>query len=111
MRSLGSSTLKALRDLAAGAHWELAGARGEYAAGTGAAMRIAPLAFLLEPGSAADRVIVRHAPASVRRAKSSVRKETTGGDVRGARATHEGAAHANAMVEEQRGDRAPGLHP
>lgn len=42
---IGSSTLKALRDLAAGQHWALAGARGEYAAGNGAAMRIAPLAF------------------------------------------------------------------
>ena len=30
---LGSSTLKALRDLARGAHWALAGARGEFAAG------------------------------------------------------------------------------
>lgn len=42
---IGSSTLKALRDLAAGQHWALAGARGEFAAGNGAAMRIAPLAF------------------------------------------------------------------
>jgi len=42
---VGSSTLKALRDLAAGQHWALAGARGEFAAGNGAAMRIAPLAF------------------------------------------------------------------
>lgn len=56
---LGSSTLKALRDLSAGAHWALAGARGEYAAGAGAAMRIAPLAFLLDPGSGDDRVLVR----------------------------------------------------
>jgi ADP-ribosyl-[dinitrogen reductase] hydrolase len=56
---LGSSTLKALTDLAAGAHWALAGARGEYAAGAGAAMRIAPLAFLLDPGSGDDRVLVR----------------------------------------------------
>jgi ADP-ribosyl-[dinitrogen reductase] hydrolase len=59
LRGLGSSTLKALRDLAAGAHWALAGARGEYAAGAGAAMRIAPLAFVLDPGSADDRVAVR----------------------------------------------------
>src|SRR5262245_24138963 len=56
---LGSSTLKALRDLSAGAHWALAGARGEYAAGAGAAMRIAPLAFLLDPASADDRVLIR----------------------------------------------------
>lgn len=43
LTGLGSSTLKALRDLAAGGHWALAGARGEKAAGNGAAMRIAPL--------------------------------------------------------------------
>lgn len=49
LRGMGSSTLKAMRDLAAGTHWALAGARGEYAAGNGAAMRIAPLAFLLNP--------------------------------------------------------------
>lgn len=42
---IGSSTLKAMRDLAAGQHWALAGAQGEYAAGNGAAMRVAPLAF------------------------------------------------------------------
>ncbi|MDH3349568.1 MAG: ADP-ribosylglycohydrolase family protein, partial [Desulfobulbaceae bacterium] len=40
---MGSSTLKALRDLSIGGHWALAGARGERAAGNGAAMRIAPL--------------------------------------------------------------------
>jgi len=45
---MGSSTLKALRDLDAGAHWALAGARGEISAGNGAAMRIAPLAFHLD---------------------------------------------------------------
>ena len=59
LRGLGSSTLKAVRDLAAGAHWASSGARGEYAAGAGAAMRIAPLAFLLDPASADDRVLVR----------------------------------------------------
>jgi ADP-ribosyl-[dinitrogen reductase] hydrolase len=52
---LGSSTLKALRDLQAGAHWALSGARGEMAAGNGGAMRIAPLAFV----SGADRVAIR----------------------------------------------------
>jgi ADP-ribosylglycohydrolase len=51
---LGSSTLKALRDLEAGAHWALAGARGEMAAGNGGAMRIAPLAFV-----SVDRVVIR----------------------------------------------------
>jgi ADP-ribosyl-[dinitrogen reductase] hydrolase len=45
---IGSSTLEALRDLDAGGHWALCGARGERAAGNGAAMRIAPLAFLLD---------------------------------------------------------------
>jgi ADP-ribosyl-[dinitrogen reductase] hydrolase len=56
---LGSSTLKALRDLEVGAHWALAGARGERAAGNGAAMRAAPLAFFLDPSNPADRVRLR----------------------------------------------------
>jgi len=59
LTGLGSSTLKALRDLAAGAHWAIAGARGEFAAGAGAAMRIAPLAFLLDPSRPDDRVLIR----------------------------------------------------
>jgi len=46
---LGASTLKALVELEAGQHWALAGAKGERAAGNGAAMRIAPLAFCLDP--------------------------------------------------------------
>jgi ADP-ribosyl-[dinitrogen reductase] hydrolase len=56
---IGASTLKAMRDLAAGTHWALAGSRGEYAAGNGAAMRIAPLAFLLDPKSPDHRRTVR----------------------------------------------------
>jgi len=56
---VGSSTLKALRDLDAGAHWALSGARGERAAGNGAAMRIAPLAFLLDPDGLSDRQRIR----------------------------------------------------
>jgi ADP-ribosylglycohydrolase len=48
LTGLGSSTLKALRDLQVGAHWALSGRSGEYAAGNGAAMRIAPLAFFLD---------------------------------------------------------------
>lgn len=56
---MGSSTLKALRDLDAGAHWALAGARGEMSAGNGAAMRIAPLAFHLDPALDPDRQIIR----------------------------------------------------
>jgi len=56
---LGSATLKALRDLSAGAHWAMCGARGEMAAGNGAAMRIAPLAFVLNPLDPAARVTIR----------------------------------------------------
>lgn len=56
---IGASTLKAMRDLSAGVHWALAGSRGEYAAGNGAAMRIAPLAFLFDPSKAGDRTIIR----------------------------------------------------
>ncbi len=46
IRGIGASTLKALRELEAGAHWSLTGRKGEYAAGNGAAMRIAPTAFI-----------------------------------------------------------------
>ncbi|HSS20363.1 MAG TPA: ADP-ribosylglycohydrolase family protein [Pyrinomonadaceae bacterium] len=56
---MGSSTLKALRDLDAGNHWALAGAKGEMAAGNGAAMRIAPLAFNLHPALADHRQTIR----------------------------------------------------
>lgn len=42
---IGASTLKAMRELAIGGHWSQVGRRGEFAAGNGAAMRIAPLAF------------------------------------------------------------------
>jgi ADP-ribosylglycohydrolase len=56
---IGSSTLKALTELDAGGHWALVGATGERAAGNGAAMRIAPLAFFLDPDSAADRQAIR----------------------------------------------------
>lgn len=56
---IGSSTLKAMRDLVAGVHWALAGSRGEYSAGNSAAMRIAPLAFLLDPATAGDRTMIR----------------------------------------------------
>lgn len=42
---IGSSTLKAMQELEIGGHWSLVGRKGEYAAGNGAAMRIAPLAF------------------------------------------------------------------
>jgi ADP-ribosyl-[dinitrogen reductase] hydrolase len=59
LSGLGSSTLKALRDLSAGGHWALAGARGEFAAGCGAAMRVAPLGFVLDPSRDQDRVVIR----------------------------------------------------
>src|SRR5262249_52827300 len=40
-------------------HWALVGNKGEYAAGNGAAMRIAPLAFCLDPGKKESRQIIR----------------------------------------------------
>lgn len=55
----GASTLKALRDLDADVHWALAGAKGEMSAGNGAAMRIAPLAFHLDPDDDQDRRCIR----------------------------------------------------
>lgn len=45
LTGLGASTLKALRALQAGSDWSQAGRTGEYGAGNGAAMRIAPFAF------------------------------------------------------------------
>jgi ADP-ribosylglycohydrolase len=57
LTGLGASTLKALRDLQAGSHWALSGRTGEYAAGNGAAMRIAPLAFFINPET--DRILIR----------------------------------------------------
>jgi ADP-ribosyl-[dinitrogen reductase] hydrolase len=59
LTGLGASTLKALRDLDAGAHWALAGRRGERAAGNGAAMRIAPLAFCTDPQTEQGRRLIR----------------------------------------------------
>ena len=56
---MGSSTLKALRDLDAGAHWALAGRQGDRAAGNGAAMRIAPLAFCVDAATAPGRQLIR----------------------------------------------------
>lgn len=56
---MGASTLKSMRDLSGGVHWALAGNRGEFAAGNGAAMRVAPLAFLLAPGNPDDRSVLR----------------------------------------------------
>lgn len=45
LNGLGASTLKALQELELGGHWSQVGRKGEYAAGNGAAMRIAPIAF------------------------------------------------------------------
>ena len=59
VHGLGSNTLKAMRDLAIGVHWALAGAKGEFAAGNEAAMRVAPLAFLLDPKESRDRMLIR----------------------------------------------------
>ena len=59
LSGVGSSTLNALRNLEAGAHWALAGAKGEMSAGNGAAMRIAPLAFHLDPGITEHRQMIR----------------------------------------------------
>ena len=59
LTGLGASTLKALRDLDAGAHWALAGRKGERAAGNGAAMRIAPLAFVVDPAQDESRRLIR----------------------------------------------------
>ena len=56
---VGASTFASLRSLTQGGHWALAGMRGEQAAGNGAAMRIAPLAFLLDPADRSDRRTIR----------------------------------------------------
>jgi len=61
MTGIGSSTLKALRDLSFGAHWALAGANGEMSAGNGAAMRIAPIAFCVDPLSPDGRKRIKDA--------------------------------------------------
>lgn len=59
IRGIGASTLKSLTELNVGGHWALVGASGEYSAGNGAAMRIAPLAFCLDPDKEADRQKIR----------------------------------------------------
>ena len=56
---MGSNTLKALTELVAGGHWALVGGKGERAAGSGAAMRAAPLAFCLDPNDEAQRRTIR----------------------------------------------------
>ena len=59
LTGLGASTLKALIELAGGGHWALVGRKGEMAAGNGAAMRIAPLAFVFDPNKSSDRRMIR----------------------------------------------------
>lgn len=59
LTGVGASTLKALQELAAGQHWALAGAKGDRAAGNGAAMRIAPLSFFCNPALEDDRILIR----------------------------------------------------
>jgi ADP-ribosylglycohydrolase len=59
LHGLGASTFKALRDLDLGAHWALSGAKGERSAGNGAAMRVAPLAFFLDPDIDEQRTTLR----------------------------------------------------
>ncbi len=56
---VGACTLKALRDLDVGGHWALSGTKGEMSAGNGAAMRIAPLAFFLNPTDNNDCRLIR----------------------------------------------------
>jgi len=56
---LGASTYQALEVLAAGGHWALAGRKGDRAAGNGAAMRAAPLAFSLNLAPHRDRTLFR----------------------------------------------------
>ena len=56
---IGASTLKSMTELNVGGHWAMVGATGERSAGNGAAMRISPLAFMLDPHDAIDRRTIR----------------------------------------------------
>lgn len=62
LRGSGASMIKAMRDLASGLHWLLAGRSGEFAAGNGAAMRIAPFAFFssVSRANVRDSCIITH---------------------------------------------------
>lgn len=60
LTGLGASTLKALVELVGGGNWSQVGAKGEMSAGNGAAMRIAPLAFLLDPKKEDDRMMLEN---------------------------------------------------
>jgi ADP-ribosyl-[dinitrogen reductase] hydrolase len=56
---MGAATYKALTELSQGGHWALVGLRGERAAGNGAAMRVAPLAFCMDPKEPQARAVIR----------------------------------------------------
>jgi ADP-ribosylglycohydrolase len=55
----GASVVKALTELSVGGHWATVGRKGEMAAGNGAAMRIAPLAFAVDPNEPDARTVIR----------------------------------------------------
>src|SRR5919205_386958 len=56
---MGAATYKALSELSQGGHWAVVGMKGDRAAGNGAAMRIAPLAFCLDPTDYRARRVLR----------------------------------------------------
>ncbi|MFC1745785.1 ADP-ribosylglycohydrolase family protein [Candidatus Riflebacteria bacterium] len=56
---IGAATAKALKELSMGGHWALVGRKGDYAAGSGAAMRAAPLGFIFNPNNTNDKTIIR----------------------------------------------------
>ena len=59
VQGIGASTFAACKRSPAAQHWALAGMRGAAQAGNGAAMRAAPLAFLLEPTDPSDLRTIR----------------------------------------------------
>lgn len=56
---IGAATAKAVRELSVGGHWALVGRKGQMAAGNGAAIRVAPLAFALDLGTRRGRQVLR----------------------------------------------------
>lgn len=56
---IGAATAKAGRELSVGGHWALVGRKGEMAAGNGAAIRVAPLAFVLDLSTRRGRQALR----------------------------------------------------
>lgn len=56
---IGAATAKAVRELSVGGHWALVGRKGEMAAGNGAAIRVAPLAFALDLSTRRGRQVLR----------------------------------------------------